>query len=105
MSRRPFQPGDPVVYAKEKYGLRPGPRAIHVSPAQRGDDYHYSVEKQWVVIATRADGKILVRTRRGKVHAVDADDRALRHASLWDRLRYLRRFPRLEDVPSQDAAR
>jgi hypothetical protein len=98
MSSRHFRLGDLVVYSKEKHGLSPGPRAKEVLPAEHGDEYHYRVDKQWVVVATRDDGKIVLCTRRGKTHVVDPDDRALRRATLLDRLRYHRRFPHPDEA-------
>jgi len=91
-----LRPGDRVVYTKEKFGERPGPRAQDVHPAPRGDLYSYTVEKPWVV-ARRIDGdRLELRTRRGKRHVVDEDDRHLRLATWWDRIRYFGRFPRAD---------
>ena len=86
--------GDLVVYTKEKRGLTPGPRATEVFPEHAGDGYHYLVDKQWIVVDVLPDGRLRLRTRTGKLHDVAADDRHLRRATLWDRLRYRKRFPR-----------
>ena len=93
MARRSFRNGDPVVYCKEKVSTRPGPRARDVHPAERGDDYSYRVDKFWTVVEIRNDGRLVLRTRRGKLHVLDADDPHLRPASLWERLRFRGRFP------------
>jgi hypothetical protein len=92
MARR-FKAGDVVVYRKPKFSARPGPHAVEVAPAPGGDLYSYCVDKYWRVLAVRPDGKIEVCTRRGKRHAVDAADPALRPASWWDRLFCRHRFP------------
>jgi hypothetical protein len=92
MSNR-FKAGDPVVYRKQKFSVRPGPHAMCVSPAPGGDDYSYFVDKLWRVVAVLPAGKVEVCTRRGKRHAVAQDDPALRHASWWERGFHRRRFP------------
>lgn len=89
----PFHPGDPVVYRKRKFSAHPGPRAVQVNPAPHGDEYAYSVDKFWRVIAVGAGGRLLVCTRRGKRHTVDAADPALRPASWWERLFWGHWFP------------
>jgi hypothetical protein len=94
-----FRAGDPVVYRKQKFSRHPGRNAASIFPAANGDDYCYSVEKFWRVVAVAPDGKLEICTRRGKRHTVAADDPALRPASWWERLRYRRRFP--PPVPGQ----
>jgi hypothetical protein len=42
-----------------------------------------------------ADGKLLLKTRRGKTHVIAANDPNLRHATLWDRIRYRAHFHQL----------
>ena len=44
------------------------------------------------------DGKLLLKTRRGKTHVVEPSDPNLRHATLWDRLRYRTRFAELRET-------
>lgn len=96
MSEIKLQPGDLVVYTKEKFGSRPGPRAQNVSPAPRGDLYSYAVEKPWVVARRIDTGHIELVTRRGKRHVVAESDRHLRPATWWDRIRHFGRFPRID---------
>ena len=91
-----YQPGDWVVYCKTKYSHQPGPRAQNVSPAQRGDKYAYTVDKFWVVSDVLEDGKLVLQTRRGKEHVVDARDHDLHRARWWERLLYHRRFAAVE---------
>ncbi len=93
---REFEPGDPVIYRKSKHSASPGPRAADVQPAPRGEYYAYKVDKFWTVAEVRPDGMIVVRTRRGKEHLLEAGDRALRKARWWERLLYRDRFPELE---------
>ena len=92
--------GDPVIYRLDKVSPRPGPRAIGVDPAPKGEFYSYQVDKFWVVAEIRDDGKLLLKTRRGKQHVVDRHDRRLRRPRWWERLLYRHRFPRL---PTPDA--
>lgn len=92
-----YQPGDPVIYRMSKFSRQPGPRARNVIPAAHGDDYHYLVDKFWIVAEVRDDETLLLRTRRGKEHVVRYDDPHLRHASWWERLLYRHRFPRLSE--------
>jgi hypothetical protein len=87
-----YQPGDWVVYCKTKFSARPGLRAKNVRPAPGGDDYCYTIDKYWVVSSVRADGSLVLRTRRGKEHVTTADDPLLRPARFWERWIYRRRF-------------
>jgi hypothetical protein len=52
------------------------------------------VEKFWRVVAIHADHTLVVRTRRGKQHAIRASDPNLRRAHWWERLLFWHRFPR-----------
>ncbi len=94
-----FQPGDPVVFRKTKWSASPGPRAEQVDPEPRGEEYHYVVDKYWVVADVQDDGQLVLRTRRGKTHVIRADHPALRRPSWLQRLLHARRFPRLQDLP------
>ncbi len=95
---RRFQPGDLVIYTKAKFSTCLGPRAKEISPAEHGDSYSYLVDKFWVVAAPASDGgTLLLRTRRGKTKVVEAADPNLHRATLWQRLIYRDRFPRIDD--------
>ena len=98
MFRRPFKPGDLVVFRRNKQTTHPGRRAREVQATTHGDNYSYFIEKSWIVVEVLSDGKLLLQTRRGKTHVVGADDSNLRHATLWDRLRYRSRFAQLQSV-------
>ncbi len=91
--RGKFAVGDRVIYTRDKYSNRPGPRAKNVSPTVHGETYAYQVDKYWVVTSIAADGSLVLRTRRGKVHTVPESDPRLRKASWWERLLYAGRFP------------
>lgn len=93
-----FAIGDRVIYTRDKYSNRPGPRAKNVSPTPHGETYAYQVDKFWVVNEFLPDGSIVLQTRRGKNHVVSSDDPRLRKASWWERLIYSSRFP---EVSSQ----
>jgi hypothetical protein len=102
MFRRPFKPGDRVVYRKTKHSLHPGPRAQDVFPAPGGDDYSYCVDKYWTVTDRTEDDRIVVVTRRGKTHVLDKNDPNLRHARFWERWFLGNRFPE-QSPPSAEA--
>ena len=88
-----YKPGEAVIYRVGKVSSRPGPRAIEVRPSAGGETYSYLVDKLWQVESVREDGKLLLRTRRGKHHVADPDAPGLRRPSLLERWRYRRRFP------------
>lgn len=88
-----FQPGDVVVYRKQKSSLHPGPHARDIQPALHGDSYSYAVDKFWRVIGVQPDNTLVVLTRRAKQHTLKADDPALRRAYWWERLLFWHRFP------------
>ena len=92
--------GDWVIYRKQKTSASPGPRAENVIPASSGEDYAYIVEKYWVVQEVLEDGRLRLRTRRGKQHVVAADDVRLRRARWWERWVLAGRFPALTDDDS-----
>ncbi len=98
MIQRKLKPGDLVVYRMTKRSTRPGPRARLVEPAPHGEQYSYVVDKFWVVAESRDDNKVLLRTRRGKEHLLNADSTNLRMATWWERLLFGHRFPRLEKM-------
>jgi len=96
MWRRPFRPGDFVVFRRTKHTTHPGRRAQDVEATLHGDYYDYFIEKIWIVVDVESDGTLLVKTPRGKTHVVRQDDPNLRHPTLWDRLRYRARFAQLQ---------
>jgi hypothetical protein len=83
--RKRYQIGDRVVYAREKYTSKPGPRAKNISAAQKGESYHYQVDKFWLVTDVLGDS-VELTTRTGKTHIVDCSDPNLRKASLIERI-------------------
>ncbi len=91
-----YHKGDPVVFRMTKRSASPGPRAANIAPEPLGEDYHYFVDKYWTVAEAREDGQVVVRTRRGKVHVLDADHPELRPANLWERLFKKSRFPQVD---------
>lgn len=86
------RPGDWMIYRQTKHGTCPGRRAKCIDPEPLGDGYSYVVEKFWVVVGLANNGKVLLRTRRGKTRQVDLDDPDLRPAAWWERLLYRHRF-------------
>ena len=91
-----MKPGDWVVYVKPKYGIAPGPRAKEVTPNRHGEGYTYVVEKFWVVDDLLPDGRLKLKTRRGKDHVIRSDDANLRRARFWERWCYRERFREAE---------
>jgi hypothetical protein len=96
MFQRTFKRGDWVVVRRRKYSTHPGRRARDIEAAERGDYYSYVVDKFWVVADVLSNGHLLLTTRRGKRHTIDANDPELRRATFWDVIRYRARFGRLE---------
>jgi hypothetical protein len=90
-----YKPGALVIYRVAKISTHPGPRAKDIAPAPKGETYSYEVDKFWVVAESGRDGKLRLRTRRGKEHVVDSRDPRLRPARWWERLMYRGRFPTL----------
>lgn len=96
MPKRSFQVGDWVIYRKSKHSPSPGERAQEIFPAAHGEDYSYYVDKFWVVARVMPDGRLTLRTRRGKEHVIAPDDPNLRLARWWEKLFYRRRFQNVE---------
>ncbi len=96
MRRRRFKTGDWIIYRKWKYTTHPGQRAREVRAAHKGDYYTYVVEKFWVVRRVSPNGELLVETRTGKCHRLKDSDLNLRRPTLWQRMRYRRRFFQLQ---------
>jgi hypothetical protein len=88
-----LKPGDLVVYRKPKASTHPGPRAEDITPTPQGDDYHYMVDKYWVVERVDDGQSVVVRTRRDKQHTISLDNPRLRKANLFERLFMRDRFP------------
>lgn len=95
MGKKQFHVGDKVVLTLDKFGVNPGPRAKNIDPAPHGELYSYQVDKYWLVMEVRADGNLLVKTRRGKTHLVAANDPRLRKATWLERWFFTKRFPSL----------
>ena len=99
-----FSPGDWIVYCKTKFSRHPGPRARGIQPTEHGDGYVYMVDKYWVVDEVLGDGRLKLRTRRGKVHTVQPHDLCLRRPTLWERLIRRNRFEEIEENAVAEAA-
>ena len=93
MSAPKLDVGDWVIYRKQKASACPGPRAQLVSPAPKGEEYQYWVDKYWVVQDLLENGDVVLRTRRGKTHTIKSTDSQLRRASWWERYLLRKRFP------------
>jgi hypothetical protein len=99
-----LKPGDWVIYRMQKSSVSPGPRAREVWAAEGGDEYYYVVDKYWIVQEVLADGRIRLRTRRGKEHVVGSRDPRLRRPRWWERWLLGSRFRAVEqgaDAPNQ----
>lgn len=104
MTARTFKPGDWVIYRLQKVSASPGPRAQDVVPAAHGEEYSYLVDKYWVVDEVLADGKLRLRTRRGKTHVVATTDRRLRRPRWWEKWLLAGRFHAVEEGAEGDEA-
>lgn len=91
-----LEPGDWLIYRKTKHSRSPGPRAQNVIPSPHGEDYGYYVDKFWILTEVTEDGRLRLRTRRGKEYVLDSDDPNLRRARWWERLMYRQRFKDVE---------
>ena len=96
---RSYEAGDWVVYTQQKRSPMPGPRAKNINPSQYGELYSYQVDKYWVVAEKRNANELILKTRRGKSHAIQSNDVCLRKARWWERLFLKARFPTVE-LPS-----
>lgn len=88
-----YRVGDAILYHKPKSSTSPGPRAKQVYALERGESYHYVVDKFWKVSAVHDDGSIDAVTRTGKRHRLQCTDPNLRKAPLYYQLLYKKRFP------------
>jgi hypothetical protein len=97
-----LQPGDHVIYEKQKWSSNPTPRAKWVRPDPRGDGYHYVVEKTWTVARETGEGMIEVVTPGGKRNVLQPNDPHLRKAGAIKAfllaLRWDKHFPTLTDA-------
>ncbi len=88
-----FIPNDWVIYTREKHSLSPGRRAKNISPSPHGEMYSYEVDKYWIVRQVH-EGKVVLETRRGKMHTLPVEDFRLRKANFWERIFLSQKFPR-----------
>ena len=103
MIAKTLQPGDWVVYRKQKYSTSPGPRAQQVAAAPQGETYAYVVNKFWVVKQLLDDSQVQLVTRTGKEHTVQLSDPNLRPARWWERWLYASRFRETEQLLAGNA--
>ncbi len=101
---RSYEIGDWVVYTQKKQSPAPGPRAKNINPSQYGELYSYQVDKFWVVADAKNAQELVLKTRRGKSHIVQASDVRLRKARWWERLFLKARFPSTEALSSSTSA-
>ncbi len=94
-----YKLGDLIVARLTRHSTCPCQAAGCVAPSEKGEGYSYTVDKYWVVVATRGADRLLVRTRRGKVFEIPAQDTRLRLASWTERVFRRHRFARVERVP------
>ncbi|MEI8341437.1 MAG: hypothetical protein WCH43_07895 [Verrucomicrobiota bacterium] len=90
-----IEPGDVIVYRKQKASTHPGTRAYAIHASAGGDIYSYFVDKYWTVADISGNGQIVAVTRTQKHHFIPLDDPNLRKARLTERLRHSRRWPQL----------
>jgi hypothetical protein len=93
---RKIEPGDAIVYRKQKFSTHPGARAYDISAAENGDNYSYLVDKYWTVAGLLDNGLVVAVTRTNKRHYLRPDDLNLHRARIIERVRYRNRFPQLD---------
>ena len=103
MRWRSYKPGTPVIFRAQKHSARPGVRAQNISPSPNGESYRYQVNKFWIIADVSETGELLLQTRRGKMHWLDATDPNLRLATWWERVKYRSRFPQIIDSETTTA--
>lgn len=104
MARHAYRVGDWVVYHKTKVSTSPGPRARCVVASQHGDDYSYVVNKFWVVAEVRANGMLVLVTKRGKQRIVNDHDPNLRRAKWWERFWFVDRYRAVQRTPTYQSS-
>jgi hypothetical protein len=90
--------GDRIVYRKTKFSPIPGARAHHITASEMGENYTYLVDKYWVVANVLEDGRLVAKTRRGKLNYVRQDDPNMRRARLVESLFHRDLFPALVEA-------
>lgn len=90
--------GDRIVYRKTKFSPLPGPRAHHITASDKGENYTYLVDKYWVVADVLDDGRLVAKTRRGKLNYVWPDDPNLRKAGMIESLIRRDLFPSVAEA-------
>ncbi|MEZ6067655.1 MAG: hypothetical protein R3B90_18535 [Planctomycetaceae bacterium] len=93
-----YQVGDWVIVRMTKHSEHPGPRASSITPSRYGEAYTYIVDKFWVVTDVGPGNQLTLRTRRGKVHHLAADDPRIKKANLLQRILYRQRFESVLDA-------
>ncbi|NKC10765.1 MAG: hypothetical protein GKR94_00725 [Gammaproteobacteria bacterium] len=91
-----YKPGDAIIFVKQKYSLRPGPRARSVRANPNGEGYSYLVDKYWRVDGLEDNGSLVLTTRRGKRHVIATTDDRLRKPNWLERLFLRKAFPAIE---------
>ncbi len=87
--------GDRIIYRKIKFSAQPCARAYDISASNKGENYTYLVDKYWVVADLLDDGRLVARTRRGKLNYIRPDDPNLRKAGVIETLFHRNLFPPL----------
>ena len=90
--------GDRIVYRKTKFSPLPGARAHHITASDKGENYTYLVDKYWVVADVLEDGRLVAKTRRGKLNYVRSNDPNLRKAGVIESLIHRDLFPGIAEA-------
>jgi hypothetical protein len=88
-----YNKGDRIIYKKNKVSAHPTPRARDVHPSSHGDDYHYVVDKYWIVTDIIDEKTIEAMTRTGKKHRLNVEDPRLSKAGFFSRIFNYSDFP------------
>lgn len=90
--------GDRIVYRKTKSSPTPGARARYITASDKGENYTYLVDKYWVVADVLEDGRLVAKTRRGKLNFVRPNDPNMRKAGVIESLIHRDLFPAVEEA-------
>ncbi|MEX0321925.1 MAG: hypothetical protein AB3N63_07175 [Puniceicoccaceae bacterium] len=81
-----LEKNDWILYRKQVTSDKPGPRARDIQPSKRGDLYNYFVERIWQVVEVDADGTLVARGPKGKVHKLQQNDPRVHRIGWFKRL-------------------
>ncbi|MGL4555496.1 MAG: hypothetical protein ACRC33_30370 [Gemmataceae bacterium] len=98
--RGTLTPGAAIIYRRYRTATRLRRKAQDIFPSANGDSYTFAVDKYYRVEEVLPDGRVVVRTRRGKRRTLNPADPAMRRPSWWEWLWCWHRFPPAAPPPA-----